>query len=610
MDKIISSDYNNIGELVRKAEDDFITGEVQFSKYVSSSLFEDINKIEAYLNSKHTSGEVDSQGREKPFFNIVLAARNIWFRATDIDRKNIRIKATKAKDLVASFLASVHLQDYMRRDNFGQFLNDWGLYLASYNSAVCKFVEKEDKLHAMVLPWNRLIVDSIDFYSNPVIEILEFTPAQLKQKEEYNQEIVDSLIETLTARETIDKRKKDIKNNYIKLYEVHGNLPLSYLTGKKEDKNDYVRQMHIITFVEGKQKGGFDDFTLFSGREKKTPYMLTWLIPSVDGSISLMGSVKSLFEAQWMVNYSVKAIKDQLDLTSKLIFQTSDPSFTNQNALSAIENGQILIYKENMPLTQVANNSHDITSLQAFGQQWQVLAQELSSTPDIMQGNNMPSGTAFRQAAIVQQESHSNFKIMTQNKGLAIEQMMREYIIPYLKKKMDTSEEISATLESYDITKIDSIYIPNESVRRFNRKAIEAVINRAQLPDINQEMQGVKQELGYLGNQRFFKPSEISDKTWKDIFKDLEWDVECEITDENIDKEPVLTTLSSILQTLASNPAMLQNPDARLVWNKILEETGRISPIELSTSAQQPVPQMGGQMAETGNNQNNNIAIK
>jgi hypothetical protein len=319
--------------------------------------------------------------------------------------------------------------------------------------------------------------------------------------------------------------------------------------------------------------------------------MLTSLIPATDGSISLMGAVKSLFEAQWMVNHSVKMIKDQLDLASKLIFQTADPAFANRNALSSIESGDFLVWNKDIPngqLTQLDNNSHDITSLQAFGQQWQVLAQQVSSTPDIMQGQNMPSGTAFRQAAIIQQEAHSNFEIMTENKGLAIEQILREYVIPYIKTLMDTSDEVSATLESYDITKIDSIFIPAQAIKQFNRKAVEAVLNRSELPNLDTEMQAVKQNLAKQGNQRFFKPSEISDTTWKEVFKDLEWDAEVEITDETIDKEPVLTTLSSVLQTIATNPLVLQDPNVKLVFNKILEETGRVSAIELSTGEAQP----------------------
>ena len=334
---------NKIHELVRKAETDYISGTTQISEFVDVSLYDDINKIEAYLHSKFESGDKDSLDRDKPFFNIVLAARNIWFRATDIDRKNIRVKATKMSDTIKSFLATCHLQNFMRKGNFGQFLNDWGLTLASYGSAIVKFIEKDGELEKMVVPWNRVIVDAIDFDQNPVIEIIELTPAQLKQRKGYDKEIVDKLLDSVSNRTNIRGENKDNKSDYIKLYEVHGNLPLSYLTGKDKDEDEYVQQMHIITFVEGKKRGEFDDYTLYSGREKKNPYMITHLLKE-EGYTLGVGAVKNLFEAQWMVNHSIKSIKDYLDIISKLVFQTADPNFANQNVLSAIESGDILVY--------------------------------------------------------------------------------------------------------------------------------------------------------------------------------------------------------------------------------------------------------------------------
>lgn len=93
-----------IYELVRQAEQNDQQGNTLISKYVTFDMRENINKIEAYINSKHISGDTDSMGRDKPFFNIVTGIVNIWFRATDIDRKNIRIKSTKAEDTIMAFL--------------------------------------------------------------------------------------------------------------------------------------------------------------------------------------------------------------------------------------------------------------------------------------------------------------------------------------------------------------------------------------------------------------------------------------------------------------------------------------------------------------------------
>jgi len=601
----MSNTANNetLSEAVRELEQNFISGGgTLMSKYVTTDLYEDINKIYAYLNSKHISGETDSMGREKPFFNIVNASRNIYYRATDIDRKNIEVTATKSSDMVPALMATILLREWMDRENFGAFLNDWGLDLAGFNSCVVKFVEKGGRLYPMTVPWSRLIVDQINFDKNMKIEILEVTEAELRQREGYDKEMVERLCDAQHARTLMDGVQKDQKAHYYKLYEVHGNLPLSYLTGKEKDEDTFVQQMHVLSFVESKQKGKFDDFTLVSGSEARDPYMLTSLLPATDGSISLDGSVKNLFEAQWMLNHTAKSIKDQLDIASKLIFQTSDANFVGRNVLSAVEQGDILIHAPNSPLTQINNTSHDITAQESFGNMWKGLASEINGVSESMMGQVAPSGTAWRQVEALLQESHSLFELMTENKALYVEQMLREFVIPHLKKKMDTTEEVGAILESHNISKIDAMYIPNEAKRRFNAQVVDQVIEALDKEDDSlmpspyqadvAEME-VKQELAPLGNQRFFKPSEIPSKTWKEALEGLEWRLMVNITGESQDKQTVLTTLSTALQAV-TNPAYASNPQAQLVVSKIMSATGVISPIEIASTPAPTAPPVDG----------------
>jgi hypothetical protein len=302
-----------------------------------------------------------------------------------------------------------------------------------------------------------------------------------------------------------------------------------------------------------------------------------------------------------MKNHTVKAIKDQLDLASKLIFQTSDGNFVGQNALNAIESGDILVHNVNEPLTQLANNSHDITALQNFGAEWKALGNEINGISDAMQGE-VKAGAAWRQTEALLAESHSLFEIMTENKGIHIEEMMRNFVIPFLKTKMNTADEISATLEDYDITKIDSIYIPNEAIKRSNNKVVTDAIaylqgqGEAPQATIPQQAEQIQSELAQSGNQRFFVPSDISDLKWNEYFKHLEWTVDVDVTGENRDAQATITTLTTVLQTLATNPMILQDKNARLVFNKILGETSAISPLEIASVSQtQPtVPQAVG----------------
>lgn len=596
-------DVNNIESvpaLVRKQENDYINGVTVISKYVEKSMYEDLNTVDAYLNSKHISGEFDALNREKPFFNIVIAAVNIWYRSTVILLKKIRIKSTKAKNVVLAFVATVHLHVFFRKTNFKAFLTDWGRALSRYGSSVIKFVEKEGQLFIEVISWNRLIVDPVDFDNNLKIEVLELTEAQLYKRKGYDKDQVKALCEARAARQTLDKRNKDQKADYVKLYEVHGELSLACLKESKGqevlegDDDIFVQQMHVISYVKGKERGKWDDFTLFSGREQKDPYMITHLIKE-DGQTLSIGAVQNLFQAQWMVNHTAKAIKDQLDITSKIIFQTADGNFVGQNAFTAIENGDFMIHQPNMPVTIFPNQSHDIGALQSFSNQWKALSNELAGISESMLGNTAPSGTAWRQVETLLQENHSLFEVMKQNKAIYLEEMIRERIIPFIKKKMDTSEEISAVLEDHDISKIDSIYIRNESIKRSNRSIIDHVLKGGKVtPEdqarmIQQHTASLKDGLDQQGGQRFFTPDEVKTSTWKKMLKDFEWEVEVDVVDDDVDQD-AMTTLNSLLMFFAKKQGQPLSPQEQFTVNRILTQAGSVSPIEIpsNTSVQAP----------------------
>lgn len=590
----------SVHEIVRRAEDNYLKGTTKLGEHVNWSMHDTIERIDAYLNSKHISGDTDSLGREKPFFNIVTAAVNIWYRATDIDRKDIRFIPTKASGVVLAFVANVLLQNWMTKNRFGQFLNSWGRELARYGSAIPKFVEKAGQLVPSVVPWNRYIADPVDFEALPRIEKLYYTSAQLRRIQEYDQEQVDKLISAATTRKTLDKEDKDNMSDFIEVYEVHGELDSRYLSNDPdltmEDKDiTYSQQMHVISYIEAKD-GKFNDFTLYKGRERVNPLIITHLIEE-DGRTISIGAVEYLFDSQWMQNHTVKNMKDTLDLASRLIFQTADTRYAGRNVLSAIETGDIFVHAPNMPLTRVANDKPDVTALMNYSQMWRNLANELVSTPDAIKGNTLPSGTPYSLGAYLGAQANSLFEIMTENKGLAIEDMMRTYVIPHLRKQLKNKKELVAVLDSAGIEEIDAMYVPKAAVRRFNKRAIDEILNGGiPSPFIpQQEEQTMRQELGMLGNKRFFSPDELGKKQWDEIFSDFEWDnIRVEVTNEQTDKQAVLQTLSAVLQTIASNPLILQDPNAKMVFSAILSETGKISPLQISNATSSaPVAPVG-----------------
>lgn len=601
-----------VHEVIRRAESNYLQGNTTLSKYVNWSMADTVDRIDAYSNSRHISGDTDSMGREKPFFNITTAATNIWYRATDIDRKDIKFVPTKNSSIVLAFVANVLLQNWMRDNQFGQFLNLWGRTLAKYGSAISKFVEIDGNLFPSVIPWNRYIADPVEFDALPRIEKFYKTPAQLKNMATpghkdyagYNEETVNTLLESRTTRKTLSKQQKDNMSEFVELYEVHGELSLAtYKLAQGEEPNDgdesiFKQQMHVVSYTQSKGKE-YNDYTLFCGYEKADPYQKDDLIEE-DGRTLGIGAVEYLFDAQWQTNHNVKNMKDTLDLASRLIFQTSDSHFVGRNVLTAIETGDVLVYAKDQPLTRIANDKPDIVALQNYGTMWRNMAQELTATPDAMRGVNAPSGTPYSSTALLTQQANSLFEIMTENKGLGIESMMRTYVIPYLKKQLKHKKQIAAILDNAGVQEIDSMYIPHEAVKRYNAAAVDQVINGG-VPSPYQELQAqqtVQKQQG--GNTRFFVPDDIDDKTWADVFSDFEWDsIRVEVTNEQVDKQAALQTLNTVFQTLASNPLILQNPLAMQVFAAILGETGLISPLQLTSTYYPPLPLPHVVMRET-----------
>lgn len=76
--------------VVEQQIDNYISEEITITDAYQFSQYKTIQQIENFMHSKFTSGQFDSRGNPKPFFNITKGKVNIAIRATDIDRKDIK----------------------------------------------------------------------------------------------------------------------------------------------------------------------------------------------------------------------------------------------------------------------------------------------------------------------------------------------------------------------------------------------------------------------------------------------------------------------------------------------------------------------------------------
>ena len=160
-----------------------------------------------------------------------------------------------------------------------------------------------------------------------------------------------------------------------------------------------------------------------------------------------------------------------------------------------------------------------------------------------------------------------------------------------LKTKMNTKKEIRTLLDDHNLHKIDAMYVPAEAVRRHTAKATEDILSEdlnvlAQPFNPEAEEQAVRKALATQGNERFLAPGDVN---WKEALKDIEWELEVAVTNEPVDKQATLQTLSALIQGV--NPEMINNPFVKLLFTKVINLTGIVSPAELSAAASEIPPQ-------------------
>ena len=110
------------------------------------------------------------------------------------------------------------------------------------------------------------------------------------------------------------------------------------------------------------------------------------------------------------------------------------------------------------------------------------------------------------------------------------------------------------------------------------------------ITNVDAERQQLKQQMMKTKNTRFIDVP-------KNYYDDIDATVSVITTNETYVKSAILQTLSNMLQTVAQNPQILQDPTTKKIFNKIMEVSGAFSPVELQTepAMAQPQPQQPGQ---------------
>lgn len=580
-------------EQLRNEIDDFLYKDVAVVEGYNFNQYNTIKRAHLYMNNQF-EGDVDGI-----FYNVVNYRRDAIARFLDVDTKDIRLHATNPISYYSTMFLEQELKYWLKKNKFGMLLNDMATDLATYGSVVLR----KTKDGAEIVDLRRLFLDPTvkDILDSRFITIKHLlTPSELKEKvkDGWDADAIERIIDNVKDQESDSQTSyEDDGNNdgtssvpLIEVYERYGELTQEECEQCNiETDNDFERTLVIVaephrtSYNPDTKKSESLAEVLFSKAWKGEYPFRDVHYAKTPGRWLGVGVVESLFDAQERINELENQKRTSMELSSLHLFQTQDETIV-QNVLTDLVNGDVIISKSG--IQPVVNEERNLQAFQTETDAWNVLADRVSFANDVVTGGAIPASTPATNAVIQNTNSISVFLFKRQNFTLFLQEFFNELVLPQVLKDLSEEHMLRYVGDPANLNAIDKVFI--------NKKIVDEILDKGR-PLMTEEIEAIKfqakEELGKTGNQRFVKIK-------KDLYKDLEFEFDILISNEQENIQVLSQNTFSLLQTLVQAPQMLDDPVFKTLLFDYAEKVG-INPARLELAASQRQAQTpGGQITE------------
>ena len=539
-------------------------------KYRSFNQYDTLNQIVAYTDSHYTSGQIDERNRRKPFFNISNRILHKQRTAEDIDTKDINLTTQRPDHYAKSMLMSVANKKWMKLTNFPLTLNKMTETRGRFGGLLVKKVIKDGMVTIEVADLSQLITDPVDIASGTKIDPQKYNAAELIDMKKSGWENIEEAIALNEMNDSTDN------TDYIDVYIIDGVLPRTY-KDENAEKNEYSHQMHVITLSTTLDDNGdekTEGITLYCSETKENVYKY---LPyeNVSGRSLGRGMVEQSFEAQMSINEIIINEKNTMDVTGKALATAQGGSgIEGSNLLDGYVDGTV-IKDDTGTLKPFQFQANNISYNQTMRQAWTNNNDGQASVLDVNTGD-MPASATFRGQALQNQNADALFGLRREEMGIFLQEIYRDWIIPYLKKWVKTQEFMEMELSAEDMQRVIEDYSYNvgqnlATKRYFEGKYDDAVAGtkfQQMALDADFEAQAVRDQLR-SGDKNWIK----SDSKYLD---GIEFDLDILITDEQVNKQVFLSNQVDALNSYLANVQIIQqDPNAQKQMNSILNTMGQ-----------------------------------
>lgn len=545
---------------------------------------ETINQAILYTNGKYIDGDVDEDDLKLYFYNITRQAVGTTAKAIDLDTKDILLKTEPGGDYIRTWFLQRDVKYWLKKQEFGKILNRISDELPQFGSVVLKYVNGNAEFVNLK---NFIVEQNADClaFSNYIIEQHLYTPREFRRlgKElDWDKDKVEK---------TISEYRKG-KNQYIRVFERYGEV-------EDDDGNwDYKKVIFadVPSNVQDVKRDIVEAFSgeiLFEALTEKSPYE-EFHINKIPGRWLGVGVPEAISENQTRINELLNQQVKSSYWNTLRIWQGRDTGVA-RNLMKEAENGDVLDVDEFIqPVDmQDRNLSHFISEMNII----EANAQSQTFTTDIIRGERTPAGTTLGATQLSASQAMSFFDKMRENYALQLKSFLFNFVIPGLSEKLNTEHIIKITGE--DLDKL--IEMCHNKIRK--DKLFLFAIKNGTIPDNN-----ALELLTSLAEEEIKKNGEYQLVVDKDYYKDIEYDIDIDITGESQSATVKAQALFAYIQAISVDPTLTTDPEKKKVMRMYLEQAG-INMGDLTSSAPQQQNQIqnmstrgagGGISAPTG----------
>ncbi|GEM_PF-1005984 len=445
--------YTRIGSII----DSYTSESVEVSPGVRYSQYELINRIYRFRNRDLDGIKINEDLSYNYFFDIIQPRVNNNIKNLRFDSKNVMVFSNNyRRDFAAIYISNASMKLWMAENGEDEKLKEAVEEFVSMGNVVFKRVGDTYALSDLRnLMFSNTTAKTLN--DTDLIERYELSASQLKAMSAWDGDVIDDVIGSCantTFKATNETMPIASTSPMFEIFEFTGevsekeyNQALDRMKGKSSsDKGDAHKYFLARIVIAGLRKGqnGSERILFcqkFPEKKKISDYYKEAHYGSYTGRWMRVGVTEMLFDDQIRANEIGQQLASALEWASKAIFQTSDSNVL-QNMKADLMNGDVVTAKD---LRQLEVRSQGLDQLIADWNRVLTHADALTNSFEVVSGESLPSGTAFRMGVLLDQNAGKLFTFLRQKITLPYKRVFREWVLPELIKDLEGKDIIEIT---------------------------------------------------------------------------------------------------------------------------------------------------------------------